>query len=354
MTNINSVQSSQLINEIQNSFKNDNRIDNKELKQLKELINNSDLSDELKGKVTTFLNHANDASKTFFGLFPSKISESELNSLRAELDQLKEIVKPLEQDNQLAKDLVDTIDKSLPTITPNQDNNQTNTYNSHDSNPVSDFLSKIFSGFSNKTSDTDNKPVNNSGNLNNNTDKLKSAHLSQFASGLPSQNGDCGPTSGAMVLRLFGFDNDIKDVRNNAPGKPSGPPWALNENQITRSVSKLSNGQVKVSAEQTYNPKGDANAVKEKLVSDIKRELAQGNFPMLCMGTGDYTNEKGTRHYTVVTGVDDKGNLQILDPAVQPNNYGAVSVSPEKFMENILSTRNANIPSISLTSFAKA
>lgn len=349
---------SNLVNEIQNSFKDDNRIDNKELKQLKALLNNSDVSDDIKNKVATFLEHANDASKTFFGIFPSKISESELNSLRTELEQLKETVAPLGVENKLAKDLVEAIDKSLPTpqIHTN-DNNDTNSYRSNNSNPVANFLSKLFSGFS---EDAERNSVENQGDDNNRTGALlkdnatlKAAHLSQFDSGLPSEKGDCGPTSGAIILRCFGFDANVETVRNNAPGKPSRAPWALTENQISSSISKLSNGQVKQSDMKTYNPKGDPNALKEKLISDIRNDLEQGKLPMLCMGTGEWTNKHGSRHYVVVTGIDDNGNLQYLDPANPTNGSGASYMDSEKLMERILSTRNADNPSITLTSFEK-
>lgn len=65
------------------------------------------------------------------------------------------------------------------------------------------------------------------------------------------------------------------------------------------------------------------------------------------------TNKHGSRHYVVVTGIDDNGNLQYLDPANPTNGSGPSYMDSEKLMERILSTRNANNPEITLTSFEK-
>ncbi len=319
-----------LFSQISSSFKDDNRIDKKELKALNELVASSDLSPEVKKAVGNLLESAKKASDGFLWIFGRDISNKELGGLNQELGKLKQLVG----DNAVGKELCDVIESSLPksnTPTPASRQQNTNNVTPHQTSshsPVSNLFKDLFKPRSSTT---------NTGNMINGNavrdgiarSDISSFHINQYSTGLPSKNGDCGPTSGAMILRAFGVDSSVADVRNNAPGKPSKAPWALGENQISSSVEKLSGGAVKSVGTRQYSPSD-----KEKIMNDIKSQLAEGKLLMLCTGVSDANFN--SRHYIVITGIDSNGNLQIADPA-QPSGSNGVYISPDA-----LATRMAN------------
>lgn len=327
MTTVNPGSASILANEIQKSFQNDNRIDRKELAQLKELINNSDLSSDVKASITNILDKSKDASYTFFGIFKSNISDKEMRNISQDLNQLKSILG----DNQLGQDLVKSLEEALtppqqPTQENGTDSSNVQARKSHDSNPVSEFFSNLFRprGSSSGTASAEgtSPQPQRTGLLRND---VSSFHLTQYT-GANSQNGDCGPTSGAMILRSFGIDASVQDVRNSAPGKPSGPPWALSEDQIASSLSRLSNGQVTQSGDtNVYSP-----SKKDELINDIRSQLSEGKMLMLC--TGVRNDDWNSRHYVVITGIDDNGNIQYADPAINQNGSGPAYMTPEELL----------------------
>lgn len=356
MTAINTGNSTALISEIQKSFKNDNRIDRKELAQLKELLNNSDLDPAVKASITNFLEKAKDASYSFFGLFKSQITANELDKLSNEFNKIKSLVG----NNPVGKQLCDAIEPFLPVRTTPQnspDNSGVNNYKQSPFKPVSDLFNNTFNPRTPVTQDrypdlirADSPDFKYTDDTANRTGLLRNDvanfHLTQYT-GARSQGGDCGPTSGAMILRSFGIDADVSDVRNNAPGKPSGPPWALSEDQISKSITKLSGGQIKESGNtQEYRP-----ANQQKLMDDIKAQLSEGKMLMIC--TGNPSSGSQSRHYMVITGMDSNGNLQYADPAISQNGSGPMYMSPEQLMQRMQNAQGLGRPT-TLTAFEKA
>lgn len=345
MTQINSTSSTELFKEIQNSFKDDNRIDKKELNTLKEMVNNSDLDSATKQGVMNLLEHAKKASDGFLWIFGRDISNKEMVGLKQDLEQLKNIVG----DNPVGKELCDVIENSLPNRevqTNSPDNSSVVPHKSHDSNPVSDFFSKLFSGGKKDVqgqSDNTNGVGNRKGLLRND---VASFHLTQYT-GSESQKGDCGPTSGAMVLRAFGINASVQDVRNNVTDdKPTKAPWALREDQIASSVEKLSNGAVKQSGDTEHYKTSEQN----KLIDDIKQQLSEGKLPILC--TGVPSADADSRHYIVITGIDDQGNLQYADPAISQNGSGPAYMTPDQLTQRMANAKGLG-KDTTLTTFEK-
>ncbi|MFN8671101.1 MAG: C39 family peptidase [Candidatus Sericytochromatia bacterium] len=223
---------------------------------------------------------------------------------------------------------------------------QANNNVSNNAERKNNFLSNVFGGLFKPSNGTNNTNTNNAVNTNNQpvddgflkfNGNVRDFHLTQFT-GAPSEKGDCGPTSGAMVLKAFGIDASVADVRNaSGVTKPrNGGKWALGTNEIANSIEKLSNGQITQSGQtKSYPPNADG---KDKLVADIRAKLQSGELPILCTGTEN--SAYGSRHYVVVTGVNDNGELQIADPAraianpdgTYGNGAGAVTIKPEELL----------------------
>lgn len=341
MSNIGNTNSanSVLFNQIETSFKNDNRIDKKELNTLKELISNSTLEGPVKEGVINLLENAKKASDGFLWIFGRDISAKELSGLNQQLGQLKELANA-SGDSSLAKSLCSVIENSLPKSSLNtQENSSVSSHKLSDFNPVSNFFSKLFSPGTKSQS-----TANQDGSVARND--ISSFHLTQYT-GAASQGGDCGPTSGAMILNAFGINASVSDVRNSAPGKPRSAPWALTENQISDSVEKLGNGAVKqVGGTERYSPNDNS-----QMINDIRSQLQEGKLLMLCTGVKDPNWD--SRHYIVVTGIDNNGNIQVSDPA-QPAGSSGYYITPEELslrMSNADDLRGAN--STTITAFQR-
>lgn len=200
-------------------------------------------------------------------------------------------------------------------LKPNSNQNTNNVVPEKPANDSTGLFGGLFNNTSNVSNSNSNQPSND-GFLKFNKD-VSSFQMTQYNGSL-SEGGDCGPTSGAMVLKAFGVDTSIADVRRNSTGKqvtsktrPNEGNWALDSRQLSSSINKTSNGQVSQSGKtQTYTANADGKA---KLVADIKASLEKGELPILCTGTDDPSFKY--RHYVVVTGVDNNGNIQIADPA---------------------------------------
>jgi hypothetical protein len=160
-----------------------------------------------------------------------------------------------------------------------------------------------------------------------NTENIGQFHVNQF-SGLPSENGDCGPSSAAMILKANGFDVDVTTIRKTVGvTKPRGGAWALSENEIKKAVEKLSNGTVKEVARKGFNSKNQDN-----MIAYIRAELSKGNIPMLETGAVNVNS----RHYTVVLGVKDDGTIQgmkddgqVIEVADPSNPFGISDYSED-------------------------
>jgi hypothetical protein len=252
MSNVsNTNQSNQaLFSQIESSFKNDNRIDKTELNSLKELISTSDLDPQIKESVTSLLENAKKASDGFLWIFGRDISDSELTGLNQELGKIKELAAA-SGDNSLAKDLCNVIENALPKASaPPQDNSNVTPRDSAGFNPIANFFNNLFSS---KKSEGNASGATQTRDGICRTD-VPSFHLTQYT-GNPSERGDCGPTSGAMILKAFGIDASVQDVRNNSPRQPRGAPWALGENEISSAMEKLSGGRVTQSGStEEYSP----------------------------------------------------------------------------------------------------
>lgn len=355
MTTINSGNNSILANEIQKSFKDDNRIDRKELAQLKQLINTSDLDPAVKEKLTNFLEKAKDASYTFFGIFESKITANELEKLGNEFNKVKALIG----DNPIGKELCNAIEPFLPVKTTPSNNNDQSGVKTHKPSffkPVSDIFNDTFHPKTPVTTDrypdlirTDTPDFKYTDDTSNRSGLLRTDvanfHLTQYT-GSRSQGGDCGPTSGAMILRSFGINASVADVRSNAPDKPSRAPWALSEGQISSSINKLSGGKVRQSGDtEQYSPRN-----QQKLMDDIKAQLSEGKMVMLC--TGNSRSSSDSRHYIVITGMDANNNLQYADPAISQNGSGPMYMSPEQLTQRMNNADGIGRPT-TLTAYQK-
>lgn len=334
MSNVsNTNQSNQaLFSQIESSFKNDNRIDKNELNSLKELISTSDLDPQIKESVTSLLENAKKASDGFLWIFGRDISDSELAGLNQELGKIKELAAA-SGDNSLAKDLCNVIENALPKASAQpEDNSNVTPRDSAGFNPIANFFNNLFNPKKSEGNATTNNQTPSQARDGICRTDVPSFHLTQYT-GAPSEKGDCGPTSGAMILRAFGIDASVQDVRNNAPDKPSGAPWALREDQISSSMKELSGGKVTQSGPtETYSPSD-----KTEIMDDIKSQLAEGKLLMLCTGVNDA--DWDSRHYVVITGIDSNGNLQIADPA-KPNGSDAYYMTPDELFTRMNNAQN--------------
>lgn len=153
-------------------------------------------------------------------------------------------------------------------------------------------------------------------NKNMNPDNIARFHYNQY-SGLASQNGDCGPSSVKMILKANGMDASIGSIRQ-AAGVPRarGGRWAISENEISRSISRLSKGRIKEASRDSFNA-----FTYNKMISYLKSELSQGRMPILLTANNSLTG----RHYTVVLGVKEDGSILVADSARRASDNGGIS-----------------------------
>ncbi|MEK7434640.1 MAG: C39 family peptidase [Cyanobacteriota bacterium] len=335
-----------LFNEIDKSFKNDRRIDKTELQTLKTMINSSDLDPKVKESAINFLEKAKDASDGFLGIFGKNISNKEMGELNQELGKLKDLVNSL-PDNQLAKDFCNTLETSL--AKPVESTNQVSNHKPDFFESIGNFISKLFSGPKDEnkisshqtgTSQTnipflgaENKPnndlynfysnQNNDFNSNGNglslgnfgktsgSNNLYDFYVSQ-GNGLKSSGSDCGPSCATMVLKRFGvFDSDTTGAQGTRQIRSllGQSNHAIDEGQVEKSIESLSGGAVRKTSSSDFSS-------SSSLINYAKQQLAQGSMPILLTGSPYHDDEPNYdgRHYMVITGIDQNGNIQLADP----------------------------------------
>lgn len=303
---------SQFVNTSFSQAAQDGKITGREARELGEAIDQMQLSDADKNALKEMVNQLNDSSnqKFLFFNFKKNISETDL----AKLQQLagnnplaSQLLGKFQEMEQASSNVCRPDDDSTVRSTPQEagfDPNQ---------NPFCQNPSTA------QTSATN--PVTPGGNSVTRPDW----YLNQYDTGLASKSGDCGPTSAAMVARSFGLMDpnlsgaDAVQAARDASGfVGSGPPWAISEDQVTRSIETLSGGQLQETSRTEYQS-GQSAA----LIATIQEQLARGERPVLLSGTtSDDPEYAGNRHYVVITGITPEGNLLIADPALQldPNN----------------------------------
>lgn len=308
----------------------DGKISTSDLENLNKVIDNTNLGADQKNALKAVVQKLHDATtdRVFFGLFEIKdaVTAQEMNELKA-----------LAGDNPLAKGLLDAFEEALP---PSQDYSRASGHASSDADPNS-------VSFGRPSEDARNRAANNAPQFTNNyrrytapvadlyndaretvgraydtaadyagqaVDGVRNWILSQ-GTGLPSQNGDCGPTSLAMVAKRFGFlqgmsNRDAVQAARNATGvtRSRNGAWAVTEGEIARGISRLTGGQVQQTQATGLLRSGSAN--QAKVTQALRDSLARGDMPILLTGSPSTSS----RHYMVVTEVKPDGTLMMADP----------------------------------------
>lgn len=167
-----------------------------------------------------------------------------------------------------------------------------------------------------------------------------------------SSKSNCGPCSGATVAELFvpgiskGRNDFVLAVRDQA-GKKVG---ALDESQVIKGVKSVTQGKVDGRIiDNDYKPNNKAEF--QRLLSDIKSELENGNLLVMC--TGFSKKEDGPRHYVTIIGIDKSGNILVSDSYKDKNGTSPDVWSPEKLQERMNRTDTSRNKNSSLISFSK-
>lgn len=316
---IDSVVNTQSFNSYIKDISKDGRIDKKEVNQLKDFINETRLPEKEKNKINSFIDSLGNSTtgveeKGFF-IFKSteevtkNLSENDISSL-----------KNLAGKNKIADALLKSVTESQNSIKKDTLNTNNKISSKAEFDPVSDGVSfsnskkEVISNSKSSPKIESSQPQSFSYAQSKNKlmpeENIGKFHVDQF-SGLPSENGDCGPSSAAMILKANGFDVDVTKVRQTVGvTKPRGGAWALSENEIKKGIEKLSGGEIKEVARKGFNAKNQDN-----LVAYLRKELEAGRMPMLETGAVNVNS----RHYTVVLGIDDNGGIRVADPS---NPYG--------------------------------
>lgn len=330
----------------------DGKITGREARELGELIDQMQLPDADKNALKDMVKQLNESSnqKFLFFNFKKNISESDL----AKLQQLA-------SNNPLANELLGKFQEmaqaSSNVCTPGDGSSVRSTPQEAGFDPNQDPFAPAQSSQTTATSQT--SAVATGGDSVTRPDW----YLNQYATGLPSKSGDCGPTSAAMVARSFGLMDpslsgaDAVQAARDASGfVGSGPPWAISEDQVTRSIETLSGGQLQETSRTNYQSGQSA-----ELIANIQAQLARGERPVLLSGTtSDDPEYAGNRHYVVITGITPEGNLLIADPALQldPNNPNhnpppAQMYTPQELEELLLRADNSGKGGTVLMSYGR-
>ncbi|MBT9547457.1 MAG: hypothetical protein IV090_18835 [Candidatus Sericytochromatia bacterium] len=311
----------------------DKHLDKNELKQLKNLLENTPgLSAETKAGVMQFLDKAHSDSKGhFFGLFGRGISPSEMGALKdlassqSNNPVLAGLVEDLEQ--LAAPPVTESLvrPEGSPSSLSNLSQNFVKQYNEAPFNPVAPGLSA--------PSQADSPFVANpTGSGEAVSGEFGDFYVTQNGNGLASGGGDCGPACAAMVAKRFGFIDDDASSREaiqtarQAAGvtQARDGAWAISESEVAQSVQRMTGGQVRQTAHQSFRS-GQAN----ELVGMLRSQIAKGAMPIL--ETGSPYNSGGGRHYMVVMEVKPNGNLVLADPG----GRGQWEMTPQKLAEEM-------------------
>ncbi len=149
-----------------------------------------------------------------------------------------------------------------------------------------------------------------------NPDNISKFHYNQY-SGLASQNGDCGPSAVKMILKANGMDASIGSIRQSAGvPRPRGGAWAISENEIKKSIEKLSGNRIKEVNRKSFNAFSHTS-----MINYLKSELSKGRMPVLLTANNSLTG----RHYTVVVGIKNDGSILVADSARRASDNGGIS-----------------------------
>lgn len=304
--NANSVQQN-----LQTSFAqaaSDGQITRKEAKELTQFIDSTGLPDNdknaLKGMVSQ-LNKATTGNFLFFS-WKSKITPSEMQGLQN-----------LAQTNSMAKDLLQSFQSANPAPQPQapsrpaQDQTQVRSQPQQASfSPGGGLFGGLFAGNNRNANRAEGvAPLSSRGGT-------PPWIVSQNGTGLSSAGGDCGPASAAMVARRFGCNTDMSSreavqAARAAAGvtRPRGGAWAIDENEVTQSIQNMTGGQVRETADTGLLRSGSSN--RQQIIDTLRSSIARGDMPILLTGSPS----SSSRHYMVVTDVQQDGSLIMADPA---------------------------------------
>lgn len=142
-------------------------------------------------------------------------------------------------------------------------------------------------------------------------------YLNQYNTGLPTSQGDCGPTSAAMVARSFGYATDLSeteavDTARTAANGPRTGRVAISEAQLSQAVREMTGQNIQQVGDTERFRAGD----EARLAQSIRESLQQGLRPVLLSAQSQEGNQDA-RHYMVIAGEDPSrpGNFLIADPA---------------------------------------
>lgn len=146
---------------------------------------------------------------------------------------------------------------------------------------------------------------------------IESFYVNQYDSGLESEDGDCGSSLAAMILKAFGFLKDkssaqsIEIVRQacEVTEPRNNNQWAINEDELKGAITKVSNGTIHLVETKSWGKTGSS-----QLPDYLKQQLDIGRKIILLTGS-PYSKGDG-RHYMLVTEVKDDGTVIAADPAL--------------------------------------
>lgn len=287
---------------LQQSFANaakDGKISSREMRELDQLVDHMDLSDSDKSSLKNVINGFHEASTNGFKLFGFIPLEWKTKISAGDMQKLQQ----MGQSNPLAQQLVQSFTEANPPQATREQNHVRSGLDSATFEPGA-------VSFSDRAGATHNTAACSDPSI----DRSPDWHVQQYYTGLPSEEGDCGPSCAAMVARSFGYLSNcnsaqaIQNVRETVGvTAPRNGHWAIGEGEISTAVSRLTGGQVHRTANHNYAPGQSA-----QMIADIKASLAKGERPMLLTGVPG----ANYRHYMVVSGVDENNNLILADPAM--------------------------------------
>lgn len=305
--NISSVNS--IISETQKAISNDGKLDKNELKNLKNLISNSDLDPKAKDSAIKFLEQTK--KESFFGISNKDLSQ--LSSLAQSLP-----------DSEIAKKLCNTVESTLvsrKSIDSNLAKSRLSSPESANKLSFPDKSSKAGGTFTKEAANVskwhtpqfaeyEKQYGNFWDNFSNMREKTSNANGGPKA-GLTGQEAEwrkayssCGPTCVDMVLKAKGFDDkNIEQLRNIMGENKYGSTDADN---VVKGIERGSGGKL------------DANKISVKtnaqdFIAKMRDEINKGNMPvMLSAFISD--NKPSGGHYVVINGVKDDGTLVIANP----------------------------------------
>lgn len=170
--------------------------------------------------------------------------------------------------------------------------------------------------------------------------------VGQNGTGLASASGDCGPASAAMVLKALGvFPADmssadaIQAVRRAGGATQTQSPYAMSEDQINRAIETLSGGRVQndTSISTPVIPPGTPGAYNQ-IAGAIQESLAAGNMTMIL--TDSPSPNSDSRHYMMISHINENGNYVIVDPAGSNGQANVWEMTPERLQQMIASAPN--------------